>query len=181
MPSRLGTRSSPTAAPAGSFATADGFIAISCAQPRQWEKLCEAIGRPGLAHDPRFAGNAGRVANHEALVAELHGALASRTTAEWSATFERAGVNATPVHSVAEVAAHPHVAALGMLRVFESERWAGCQTVVDTPVTFDGVARTVTPRDPPRRGENTRDLLEELGYPSIEIDDLLTTGAVVGA
>jgi crotonobetainyl-CoA:carnitine CoA-transferase CaiB-like acyl-CoA transferase len=55
------------------------------------------------------------------------------------------------------------------------------QTVVDTPLAFDGVTRTVALRDPPGRGENTRGLLEELGYTTIEIDDLFTTGAVVGA
>jgi crotonobetainyl-CoA:carnitine CoA-transferase CaiB-like acyl-CoA transferase len=179
-PSRLGTRSSPSAAPAGSFATADGFIAISCAQPRQWEKLCEALRRPGLAIDPRFAENAGRVANHDALVEELHSTLTERTTDEWSALFESEGVNATPVHTVAEVAVHPHVEALRMLRSFDSERWGGGQTVIDTPLTFDGVPDPAVPRDPPRVGENTRALLRELGYTTPEIDDLFTAGAVAG-
>jgi crotonobetainyl-CoA:carnitine CoA-transferase CaiB-like acyl-CoA transferase len=175
---RLGTRSSPTAAPAGSFATADGFIAISCAQPRQWDKLCEALGRPELARDPRFAENAGRVARHVELVEELHRSLATRTTAEWNGHFEREGVNATPVFTVAEVAEHPHVQELGMLRSFESERWGGRQTVIGTPVTFDGDAGSPPPRDPPRAGEQTRAVLAELGYPAGEIDDLLAAGVV---
>ena len=176
--SRLGTRSSPTAAPAGSFATRDGFIAISCAQPRQWEKLCAALGRPELATDPRFADNAGRVASHDALVAELEAALAGRTTADWNAHFDREGVNATPVHTVAQVAEHPHVRQLGILRTFESERWGGTQTVVDTPVTFDGALADAPPRDPPRAGEHTRSVLAGAGYGTTEIDDLLADGVV---
>jgi crotonobetainyl-CoA:carnitine CoA-transferase CaiB-like acyl-CoA transferase len=174
---RLGTRSSPTAAPAGSFATRDGFIAISCAQPRQWEKLCAALGRPELASDPRFAENAGRVEHHDALVAEMESSLAAHTTVEWDVIFSREGVNATPVHTVAQVAAHPHVQELGALRSFESERWGGTQTVLDTPVTFDGAPPTEPPRDPPRAGEHTRAVLAEVGYASGEIDDLLAAGA----
>ncbi|MBM3678089.1 MAG: CoA transferase [Actinobacteria bacterium] len=175
---RLGTRSSPTAAPAGSFATQDGYIAISCAQPRQWEKLCAALGQPALATDPRFAENAGRVANYEALVAELETLLAVRPTAEWSVVFEREGVNATPVNTVAEVAAHRHVEALGILRRLDSERWTGAPTVVDTPLTFDGAADAPPPRDPPQAGEQTRAVLTEIGFGEGEIDDLLAAGAV---
>jgi crotonobetainyl-CoA:carnitine CoA-transferase CaiB-like acyl-CoA transferase len=179
---RLGTRSSPTAAPAGSFATGDGFIAISCAQPRQWEKLCEALGRPELTKDPRFAENAGRVENHDALVAELHRSLAARTTGEWNAHFEREGVNATPVHTVAQVVAHPHVQALGILRRYESEPADGVngrvETVVGTPLTFDGSPEQAPPREPPKAGQHTRAVLAELGYAATEIDDLLAAGVV---
>lgn len=175
---RLGTRSSPTAAPAGSFATKDGFIAISCAQPRQWEKLCAALGRPELANDPRFAENAGRVANHDALVEAMEAVLATRTTAEWNGHFDREGVNATPVQTVAQVVEHPQVRALGILRTFESDRWGGRQTVLGTPVSFDGATGQPPPRDPPRAGEDTRAVLASLGYARDEIDDLLAAGVV---
>src|SRR6185312_14966585 len=66
----------PTAAPAAEVvAVRDGQIVLSAYTPAHWSRLCEAIGRPELETDPRFATNDARVASRDELRAELSSAL----------------------------------------------------------------------------------------------------------
>jgi crotonobetainyl-CoA:carnitine CoA-transferase CaiB-like acyl-CoA transferase len=178
VPRRLGSRSSLSAVPAEAFATADGFVSVSCHAPRQWAKLVAALERPDLLHDARFARNSDRVEHHDALVESLSATLRTRTTAAWMEIFEAGGVNAGPINTVADVAADGHVAALGLLRALESERWAGL-TLIDTPLTFDGVIDHPAPGDPPLHGEHNESVLAELGYAEAEIARFMESGVLV--
>jgi crotonobetainyl-CoA:carnitine CoA-transferase CaiB-like acyl-CoA transferase len=86
VPARLGNRH-PSISPYETYATADGELVLAVGNDRQFAALCEAIGAPELAADPRFAGNSARVANRDALGAELERRLAARPAAEWSAAL----------------------------------------------------------------------------------------------
>ena len=70
-------------APYQALRTRDGHLTVGGNNQKLWTRLCEAIGRPELPEDPRFATNADRMANRPELVAELEQALAARDTAEW--------------------------------------------------------------------------------------------------
>lgn len=89
-----------TAAPSGTFATADGPLNIAANQQEQFEALCREVGRPELITDPRFAGRESRKRNREALNEELNSALRGRTALEWEAALPAAGVPAARILTV---------------------------------------------------------------------------------
>ena len=91
----------PAFAPYGVFRASDGWVALGVGADHLFARLSEAVGRPEWVGDVRFATNAERVANREALRSELEAALAEHPVAEWVARLRAAGV---PVDEVADVA-----------------------------------------------------------------------------
>jgi crotonobetainyl-CoA:carnitine CoA-transferase CaiB-like acyl-CoA transferase len=86
VPERLGNRH-PSISPYEVYATGEGELVLAVGNDRQFAGLCEVLGAAGLAADPRFATNPDRVANREALGAELERLLAARPAAEWAAAL----------------------------------------------------------------------------------------------
>jgi len=84
--------------PAGSYRTADGWIAVTLVRESHFEGLVRAVGRPDLAEDPRYRTFATRLDHLEPLKAELSAVLATRPTADWLAAFTAEGVLASPIH-----------------------------------------------------------------------------------
>ena len=96
-------------APAGSYCTADGWIAVTLVRESHFVSIAAAIGRPDLSDDPRFATFAARLQNLDALVAILSEVLAAKTTADWLAVFAERGVLASPINDFGAWLAEPHV------------------------------------------------------------------------
>jgi crotonobetainyl-CoA:carnitine CoA-transferase CaiB-like acyl-CoA transferase len=108
---RTGSRST-NAAPRNVYRTADDrWVSISASIQAMVDRLFAAIGRPDLSADPRFADNAQRVQNAEALDEIIGGFIAARTQDQVLEHFTRAEVTCMPVHDVAGLLADPHVAA----------------------------------------------------------------------
>jgi crotonobetainyl-CoA:carnitine CoA-transferase CaiB-like acyl-CoA transferase len=84
VPARIGNRH-PSISPYEVYATGDGELVLAVGNDRQFAALCETIGAAELPADPRFATNSARVANRDALGAELERRLTARPAAEWSA------------------------------------------------------------------------------------------------
>jgi crotonobetainyl-CoA:carnitine CoA-transferase CaiB-like acyl-CoA transferase len=91
-----------TAAPSGTFRTADGLINIAANRQVQFETLCRLIGREDLITNPRFADGDRRKASRAALNAQLEQALSHRDARAWCSVLSPAGVPAAPVVSVPE-------------------------------------------------------------------------------
>lgn len=108
-PHRFGDQH-PSIAPYETLATRDERIAVAVGTDRQFELFTIAVGRPGMAVDPRFATNPARVANREALVDALEDALADRGRDEWLVDLVAAGVPVAPVNTIPEVFADPVIA-----------------------------------------------------------------------
>ncbi len=83
VPQRLGNRH-PSISPYEVYATAEGELVLAVGNDRQFAALCEELGSPDLATDPRFATNPARVEHREALGAELERLLAARPAAAWA-------------------------------------------------------------------------------------------------
>jgi crotonobetainyl-CoA:carnitine CoA-transferase CaiB-like acyl-CoA transferase len=99
VPTRMGNRH-PSIAPYELFPTADGELVLAVGGDRQFEQLCEAIGAPELAADPRFATNPARVENREELATRLRAGLATKSAGEWAAELTERRVPAGVVNDI---------------------------------------------------------------------------------
>jgi crotonobetainyl-CoA:carnitine CoA-transferase CaiB-like acyl-CoA transferase len=87
----------------------DEWLTIACEDDDQFAALCEAVGRPDLTSDPRFADVVSRYGNQEALADEIAAWAAGRTKEEAAAALQAVGVPASPVLSVPELMTDPHL------------------------------------------------------------------------
>jgi crotonobetainyl-CoA:carnitine CoA-transferase CaiB-like acyl-CoA transferase len=157
-------------APYQALRTADGHITVGGNNHRLWTRLCEAVGRPELVEDPRFATNPDRMENRAELAAELESALAGGTTAEWVEALLEAGVPAGPIHDYAQVFDDPHTRARDM--VVEMEHPVeGTIKGLGIPVKMSGTPGTIR-RAAPLLGEHTEEVLAEVGLSPDEIAGL---------
>jgi len=167
----------PLNAPYQAFATADGWINIGAANQANWDRFTRVIGAPQLRDDPRFKDNRGRMANLALLVETLAPYLAKRTSADWLARFEEAGLPAGPVLSVTEMHADPQAQARAMV-VETTHPKAGRTKAIGLPIKLSETPGGIV-RPAPVFGQHTREVLEEAGYSASEISDLAASGAVV--
>jgi CoA:oxalate CoA-transferase len=114
VPRPIGSRH-PSITPFAALHTADGEVVVAAGNDKLFAALCEVVGRPELADDPRFADNHVRCVHVHELHELLEQALASRTTAEWLGALEGAGIPCGPVNDVAMVVDDPHVRARNMI------------------------------------------------------------------
>ena len=164
-----------TASPSGTFKTADGVMNIAANKQEQFEVLCEIIGNPGLAQDPRFADRKSRLDNRSALTAELEAAFATAPTHDWVEKLTAQGVPAGPVWSVPEALAHPQLADRGLLQTHR----IGPEDLqlVGIGAKLDGTAPGVS-SPPPELGAHTNEILTQLGYDAAQITTLKQEGAI---
>lgn len=169
--------SHPNIVPYGAFPAADGAIIIAVLSEPFWAKLCDALGCPDLASDPRFASPALRRDRRDEVEALIADITRTRTVAEWQERLTAADVPNAPVLGVTAALAHPHAQAREM--VVEAEHAAlGPIRVVGRPVKFPGAPqRPVTA--PPSFGQHTAAVLrDELGYGEDEIAALREAGII---
>jgi len=165
------------------YPTQEGWIQVAAATPGQWRALCEVLGCPEHADDPRFADLGTRASaaasGDDEVGARLAERFATRTALAWSRLLDDAGVPNEVVLDTKEgelvlfdadaerlgLVAEYHQGRLGRLR-----QCGALVTFSDTPVRID--------RPPPRFGEHTREILTELGFEAAEIDELHAAGVV---
>jgi CoA:oxalate CoA-transferase len=158
-PGPLGSRH-PSIAPFEAFATRDGHVIIAAGNDALFEELCRSIGRPELARDARFRSNEDRTRNVEALKTLLEEALVSRSTGEWLALLEQAGIPCGPLNDVAAVVTDPQVLARNMVVTVE-DAVAGPLSLAGNPVKLSGVADPETREPAPELDEHRARILAE--------------------
>jgi crotonobetainyl-CoA:carnitine CoA-transferase CaiB-like acyl-CoA transferase len=157
------------------FEVADGWIAVAAANDGLFERLCEALGRPELAADARFATNASRVQNRDELLPLLEERFVTRSADDWLAALGAAGV---PVGKIRGVLDALRTAAPATVRVQHPS--AGELELVAPPVSFESAgARPAL--SPPLLGQHTREVLAELGIDDARVTALEQAGVIATA
>ncbi|MFC9664002.1 CaiB/BaiF CoA transferase family protein [Nocardia sp. NPDC127606] len=167
---RPGNTAGALGAPTDLFRVADGFLMVVAYFPDQWIKLCNLLGVPELCDDPRFVTNADRIAHKEELKQVLAPIFAPRGRDEWASTLAEAGIIAAPVRSHLEVVTDPVLRSLGDFAEVDNDmtepHWLPA-----TPYRSSTWTRVASYR-PPALGEDTLELLNELGFTQDEVDVL---------
>jgi crotonobetainyl-CoA:carnitine CoA-transferase CaiB-like acyl-CoA transferase len=165
----------PSIVPFQAFATADGHITVAAAKQHFWTRLCDAIGRPDLREDPRYATFALRDEHRDELLAELDAVFASRRSDEWVALLVDAGVPVGRVNEVAEALEDPQTVARGTVVEIEHPN-LGTVREIATPLRLTG--ELPEPTRAPFLGEHTEELLQGLcGYSEERTAALRDAGA----
>jgi len=166
----------PTMRPMGLYRARDGVLNVAAPWGRLWRAFCDALGRPALASDPRYATPAARARNGAALDREIEAALATRDVGDWLAALGAAGVPCGPVNDLAEVFADPQVRHLEMA-VPVSHPSAGGIRILRNATRLEGVPSAIR-RPAPEAGEHGIEILRERGFSPDEIAGLVRDGVV---
>ncbi|MDO8277565.1 MAG: CaiB/BaiF CoA-transferase family protein [Burkholderiaceae bacterium] len=159
VPRRMGN-AHPNVVPYQDFPTADGDMILAIGNDSQFARLCDVLGHPEWARDERFITNAGRSEHRKILIPLLRQATVMRSTAQWVALLEAAGVPCGPINDIAQVFDDPQVIARGM-KISMQHPEAGAIPLVASPLRLsDSPVEYRLP--PPRLGEHTREILETL-------------------
>ncbi|KQT13887.1 CaiB/BaiF CoA transferase family protein [Ramlibacter sp. Leaf400] len=175
LPRRMGSATAMLA-PYEVFETSDAHVFIGCGADRMFQKLAAALENKALAEDPRFARNADRVANREALHEAIATLTRAQTTQQVVDRLRAAGVPVSAVNDLSRLLQDPQVQALALHAPLPLDAARGL-VAVGTPIRFDG-ERSHQPHLSPRVGQDTRDVLESAGLRPDEIDTLAQKGAV---
>ncbi|MFF3997636.1 CaiB/BaiF CoA transferase family protein [Streptomyces cyaneofuscatus] len=164
-------------APYDAYGTADGEqVLLSVQNDREWRRLAEQVlVRPELADDPDFATNTARTANRKRTDEVVGRALARLTGQEALDALETAGIACARLNTVADVAAHPQLAARDRWREVESP--VGPLRALLPPITLPGGPE---PRmgAVPALGEHTDALLRALGMTDEQTSALRRDGVI---
>ncbi|NCF28532.1 MAG: CoA transferase [Gammaproteobacteria bacterium] len=163
-------------APAGTYRTSDGWIAITLVSHAHWVAICEGLELPQLLDDPRFADFETRAEHLQALVEILNDRLPQRTTSEWSARLVEAGGLCNAIHDFGDWLNHSQVQATDAAPTVQQPRVGGVPTSA-----IPGMIPLVSgdPRQlAPAVGEHGSEILRECGYDDAAIDALIANAAL---
>src|SRR5438874_762788 len=167
----------PLTAPYQAFATQDGWITIGASNQSNYERLTQVLEAPELLADERFRDNASRMANLGALVELIELRFKRKPSSEWLSALAAAGVPAGPVLGIAEMLEHPQVLARDMV-IETLHPKVGAVRAIGCPLKLSATPARVS-RAAPLFGQHTREVLEESGLTTAEIDALVRTRAAI--
>jgi crotonobetainyl-CoA:carnitine CoA-transferase CaiB-like acyl-CoA transferase len=150
VPSRRGNRH-PSIVPYETYEAADRPFAVAAGNDRLFARLCEAVGLPALPADERFATNEARVANVDALAAELEAVFRTEPAQHWVDVLRAANVPVGPINRVDE--AFALASELGLQPIDDSHG----VPLVAPPLRIDG-ERPPVRRPPPKLDEHGEEI-----------------------
>lgn len=166
------------------YQTADGYMAVLPYSDRHWQAFFKTAGRPEMAHDPRMS-NATERSRH---ISELYGLVAEimreKTTAEWADLLSAADIPSVPIKALADLETDPHLTALNFFVDYMHPSEGQLRTTA-VPVSYTESPGSPVRRPPPRLGEHTHEILDEVlantGLHAADIDALFQSGAAIAA
>jgi formyl-CoA transferase len=169
---RLSGNAHSNIVPYDKFPTQTCEVFLGIGNNGQWKKLCEFLGHPDMASEPRFATNADRFRHRDELRALLEAHLQEVDGEQLCHDLLAAGIPAGAVRAIPQVLTAPHTLHRDM--VVQAEGVPGIGIPVKLSRT-PGRAHSA----PPRFGQHTRELLTEHGYGAATIDALIARGSIV--
>ena len=166
----------PNLVPYRTFTAADGSFALAIGNDTQFRAMCDIVGRPDWADDPRFARNQDRVVNRDTIEALISEVLISGRKAEWISVFRAAGIPCGPVRSVVEALSDPLAAAREVVTEIDHPT-IGRMSMLGLSLRLNDTPAEIR-RHPPLLGEHTEEILVGLGYDEAEVKTMRESGVV---
>ena len=160
----------------GAFRTRDGHICIAGVDDKRWPAFCKIMGIQNLEKDPDYSDNVVRNFHGEKIQTVLDEIFPKKTSAEWLKELNDADILVTEVADYKSILKSEQARANGYLLPLDHPV-AGKVLVTGTPVTVNGEVPSEA-QLPPEHGQNTEEVLLELGYSWEEIGQLRDSGAV---
>jgi crotonobetainyl-CoA:carnitine CoA-transferase CaiB-like acyl-CoA transferase len=157
--------------------TKDGWICVSANTNDQAFGFFDAVGRPELKTDPRFSSVQARFAHVKEYFEVRMAALKTKTTVEWLEIFDKADVPAMPYHTLDSLLEDPHLEDVGFFQMKEHPTEGRTRNMRLPNRWSCGVRHEWNPA--PKLGQDSVDVLRELGYADADIEALVREGATV--
>ena len=170
IPPRIGNRSN-VAAPRGIYKTKDNkFVSLSASMQSMWEKLAITIGAEDLIKDPRFKTNSDRLSNQDDLDDIISNFIEKFDRDPLLNIFSEEGITVGPVLDISEIIEHPYVLDRNILLEHHNNNYGN----ILMHQAFPRLSKTPgkIKSSAPSIGENTNDILKEIGLTKIQIDKL---------
>jgi crotonobetainyl-CoA:carnitine CoA-transferase CaiB-like acyl-CoA transferase len=176
VPRRRGN-AHPTIVPYSTYPCRDGTLILAVGNDSLFVRMCERVGHPELAQDPRFASAAARVGHRAELDRLLEEIFRAQPREHWIAALRPAGIPCGAVRDVAEVCGSPQLAARQMVLRMEHPV-AGSVGQLGCPLGLSETPASLR-LPPPLLGQHTDEILADLlGLDAREIDRLRESGVV---
>ena len=178
QPTRTGNRHSGMAlAPYNVYQAKDGHVAMICFRGEHWLRLCDAMERPELKTDERFARTKDRARNMDEVDALVEAWTRTLTKAEIFAIAQSAGMICAPVQTLEDVVNDPQLLARGTL-AWAEDKWGEQSLKFHTPIRFKGLQTPGVPDMPSLGAHSESVLLEFLGMDADEVARLRDAQAI---
>ena len=164
----------PNLVPYATFPTKTDNIFIGVGNDGTFRKLAKEIGKPELGTDPRFARNKDRIANRDALRAELAAVFSQHDAEPLCNRLLAAGLPAGPVQKIDQALTNPHTVHRG--DIIAKDWYKGVASPIRLERTKPSLRRT-----PPKFSQHSAEVLGEFGYSRGEIEALVAKGVVCGS
>jgi crotonobetainyl-CoA:carnitine CoA-transferase CaiB-like acyl-CoA transferase len=157
----------------GPHRTSDGYVAIMPYTDEHWRALFGEVDRMDMMERPWFAEHGTRLREADRVFQDLAEIVIERTTAEWLELCERLGIPSAPVPTMDEIVNDPK-RHRGVLRD-ETHPIVGTYRHIESPIKMSATPTSLR-RSAPLVGEQTDEILAELGYSKKEIDEMIERG-----
>jgi len=159
------------------YATKDGHICLLVYNDKHWRNFFDAVGRPEMKQDPRFATHGARAAHISEVYAWLAGIIEQRDTEQWLRLFAEADIPASKLYTIEDLIEDPHLKAVDFVRHVDHPTEGRLRTTA--PLGRYAGTPTSLRRHAPRLGEQSLEILREAGYSDAAIQALLDTQATL--
>ena len=159
----------PTSVPTGVFKTTDGSINLAVAGETIWKRFVEAIDKKEWLDKDEFKGAKERLENRDYLNDLIEEVTVKKSSNEWVEKLEKVGVPCGPINSIDKVFDDPQVKHLGIAQSIETIPF-GKTELVGQPFNLSRSPSFLKQR-PPEKGEHNKDVLSDLGFTDIELND----------
>lgn len=168
----------PVSSPYGTFQANDGVFNLSATTPAMWHAFCKHLKIDWLLADARFATSTARLENRKELERIVDTATSNRPRDLWIKELRELGMPAGPIYDLSEVFSDEHILQTGMVETIEHPS-IGPLRQLASPIKIDAFKNGSVRRPPPRLGEHTHEILQELGFTQHKISDLVRGNVIM--